>query len=582
MPQTFSARPSKNLMFSTHAFPTLKKVLVLIWIFGIGFGAYPLYVLAQTATTIEYSETDSIFANPERGFSTYRSRAITDGYLQNLRGHNVTVVQRIYKVPEFRSEQLSEDFLNTVQQDFDIARQEGFKLIPRFSYTENQNGDDAALDTILLHLDQLEPLFRANYDVILYMEAGFIGAWGEWYYSSHNLNNTQDRRTVLFKELDVLPEERMVVVRTPNYKKNIYSNDEPLTSDEAYTGSNRARTGAHNDCFLASATDYGTYQDIQEDKNYLHNDNRFVPQGGETCNPSDYSGCNNALDDLEYLHWSVLNRDYHSTVLDGWEENGCMPEIKRRLGYRFQLLDASIVDSVRSDGKFTLDFAVWNRGFASPFNPRNVEVVLRHQSTGSEFYLSVDVDPRLWFSGDTTQVSISGGMIPEMPEGEYAAFLNLSDPVPRLRKRPEYKIRLANEGVWEDSTGYNNLNHTITLDQQASGNVYSGDTYFESTDNITSTVHEPPQPVAQQFTLSGNYPNPFNERTQFQFTLANPAPVGIQVYDIAGRQVDELRTKYYDTGKHIINWTLQELSRGIFFIQLTNGQHEETIRAVLK
>ena len=572
-------RQSKQLV-TTKIMSGLKNCIQLLWILGISFGVFSLSLLAQGTTTVDYSETDSIFANPERGFSSYRSRGITDGFLQNLRSHDVTVVQRIYKIPEYRSEPLSQDFLSTVQSDFDVARQEGFKVVPRFSYTDQQTGEDAPLDTILYHLDQLEPIFQNNYDVILYMEAGFIGAWGEWYYSSHNLNNTQDRRTVLFKELDVMPEERMVVVRTPMYKKNIYTNDEPLTEAEAYSGTNRARTGAHNDCFLASATDYGTYQNIEEDRNYLHQDNRFVPQGGETCNPSDYSGCDNALYDLAFMHWSILNRDYHSTVLNGWEDNGCMDEIKRRLGYRFQLLEATIVDSVRLDGEFSLNFAVWNRGFASPFNPRNVEVILRHQSTDAEYYLSTEADPRFWYSGDTTTVTVHGGMAPDMPAGEYAAFLNLSDPEPRIRNRPEYSIRLANSGVWEDTTGYNRLNHTVTVDQQATGDAYTGDINFQSTDSITSTVPEPQPSIAQSFTLSGNYPNPFNGATQFEFTLSSPAPVGITIYDISGRQVDKLRTKYYDIGSHTIRWTPEDLSSGIYFIRLSNGQQAKTIRAV--
>lgn len=47
--------------------------------------------------------------------------------------------------------------------------------------------------------------------------------------------------------------------------------------------------------------------------------------------------------------------------------------------------------------------------------------------------------------------------------GTYEAFLNLPDPEATLRRRPEYSIRLANEGVWEPSTGYNNLQATIAI-----------------------------------------------------------------------------------------------------------------------
>ena len=143
---------------------------------------------------------------------------------------NVTVIQRIYTIPQYNDIPLPESFLTTVQTDLSTARLGGVKVVPRFSYTNNQNGEDAALDTILLHINQLAPILQENYDVITYVEAGFIGAWGEWYYSSHNLNNTTSRRAVTYALLDALPLQRNVVVRTPDYKRKIFQITTPLDS----------------------------------------------------------------------------------------------------------------------------------------------------------------------------------------------------------------------------------------------------------------------------------------------------------------------------------------------------------------
>ena len=173
-------------------------------------------------STIIYNGTDEIFSNPERGFTAYRSSPITLSFINSVKAENVSVVQRIYTIPQYRSIPLPASFLNTVQSDLNIARQGGIKLVIRFSYTNDINGDDAALDTILIHINQLQQIFENNWDVIAYIEAGFIGAWGEWYYSTHGLNNTEDRRTVLFALLDALPVSRNVVVRTPNYKRLIF------------------------------------------------------------------------------------------------------------------------------------------------------------------------------------------------------------------------------------------------------------------------------------------------------------------------------------------------------------------------
>ena len=37
-------------------------------------------------------------------------------------------------------------------------------------------------------------------------------------------------------------------------------------------------------------------------------------------------------------------------------------------------------------------------------------------------------------------------------------LLHLPDPSPRLRDRPEYAIRFANDQVWDAPTGFNQLN----------------------------------------------------------------------------------------------------------------------------
>lgn len=507
---------------------------------------------AQNRSTLVYTPSDEIFANPERGFSDYQDSKVTTSLAQSLRNQAVTVIQRIYTIPQFNNRALSDDFLQLVQDDLDAAREGGVKLVLRFSYTDYQNGDDAPLDTILLHIQQLTPVLQDNYDVIAYVEAGFIGAWGEWYYSSNNLNNTTDRRTVLYALLDALPAERCVVVRTPNYKRLIFENNNPLTAEEAFNGSRRARTGAHNDCFLASATDYGTYLDsnIEGDKNFLNADNRYLPQGGETCSPSAYSGCANALQDLERMHWSVLNKDYNMDVLNGWVSGGCMDEIKRRLGYRFELQQAVIPDSVKPGGIFRIDFDIKNTGFASPYNERLLEIILRNTADGKTWRLESAADPRFWQSGDSLTETVEGGLPAEISEGNYETLLHLADPIDSLRYRPEYAIRLANENIWEDTTGYNNLGHFLTISTQAAGEIYSGADFFE----YFQTKTTPPPPPAE-IQIDGQF-NDWNDVPQLDMApdteeSGDALNDAVDLVDMwAANDADNLYISYKLAGNH--------------------------------
>jgi hypothetical protein len=345
----------------------------------------------------------------------------------------------------------------------------------------------------------------------------------------------------------------MVVVRTPDYKRNIFGNDDPLEPDSAFSGSFRARTGAHNDCFLASATDYGTYGNIEEDKTYLNLDNRFVPQGGETCNPSEYSGCENALIDLNRMHWSVLNRDYHPGVIEGWQNNGCWDEIQRRLGYRFELQEARIQDEVRPGGELNLDLTIFNDGFASPYNPRNCEIVIRNTATEIEYTLVSAADPRWWLGGDTAEVSISGGIPNNLPEGQYAVYLHLADPAPLMRYRPEFSIQLANEGIWEAETGYNNLIHTLTVSASATGADYTDDLWFEFIE-ATSVYEHPAVLKPGSFELRPGYPNPFNGNYSISLDVYESTAIGFEVFNHLGQRVDVISVQQYEPGRHALNW----------------------------
>lgn len=120
------------------------------------------------------------------------------------------------------------------------------------------------------------------------MEAGFIGFWGEWHHSTNGLDNSENRRKILNKILSVLPSERMVAVRVSTYKTDALNNSNPLTPETAFNSSYRARTGYHNDCFLANSDDEGTYDssDPESTKTFLNFDTRYVVQGGESCTTS--------------------------------------------------------------------------------------------------------------------------------------------------------------------------------------------------------------------------------------------------------------------------------------------------------
>lgn len=540
---------------------------------------------AQTVRT-EYLPTDEIFANPERGFYTHQSVQAESTPLSSVRVRDfredadITLILRIYYLKKFRDAPLSQEQLDLVQRDMDALRDGGGKAIIRFAYSSRETEPDAPLEIVEQHLEQLEPIFRKNADVIAAAEAGFIGAWGEWYYSTNELNNTEDRRAVLEKWLEVLPTERMVQVRTPGYKKAIYERSSPMTPEEAHSGSNFARTGHHNDCFLASSSDYGTYANPAE-KLYLRDDSRYTTMGGETCNPNPpRSECETALLELESFHWSYINQDYHRTVLQSWETGGCMDEVKRRLGYRFSLIESELPTEVAPGGAYTLQLRLVNEGFAAPYNPRDVEVVLRERTTGERFVVALDEDPRFWAPGDTISIETTVGVPADLPAGTYDVLFNLPAPERSIYDRPEYAIRLANFEVWEAETGYNDLQVATDVRADAPGEAYTGSDWFRSYETHVSSERE--QPVDTGWRVSPAFPNPFTERTSLTVTVPVAQPVSVGVYDVLGRHVATLHEGLLAaSGDHQFTFDSTGYPGGLYMLAVRGSDFRATRTALL-
>ncbi len=519
------------------------RIFILGGLFLLSTGLW-----AQTLVTYQPSTQD--FPNPERGFYRY-SKTEASNYtllnqttLENYRllhmppsaNYSIysTLVFRYFVLDDFKTSNISQAFLDNVQADFNTARNAGVKLIPRFTYTNDVNSTgcsnwictpyaDAAKNWVLTHIAQLQPLFEANKDVIATVQMGFIGVWGENYYTDffgdasqapdYKLTdqNWADRIEVLNALLDATPTERMVQVRYPQKKqRTIYGINAPttsnaLTSGEAHQGTDKSRIGFHNDCLLASANDYGTYNDYGNSstfsssdttnlKPYLENDSRFVVVGGETCDDG-YSPQNDCASsdasaygdtELERMHYSFLNSQYNNDVNNDWVTDGCFDEIKKRLGYRFELQNATFSNSAQNNQVIDISIDLKNVGYAAPFNARGVELILRHTLTSEIWYSTLAVDPRFWLADNNTyDITVSICIPNDVPLGDYEILLNLPDPTPTLYANPSYSIRLANllsdnSDVWEPSTGYNKLGHTITIDNTSSNSACNGEIEFHN------------------------------------------------------------------------------------------------------
>jgi hypothetical protein len=436
-----------------------------------------------TPTTVRkaYLATTETFANPGRGFYRYSETHFTAdrtghrpldvaALVQQRTQNGVTLVFRYFYLDGYRDrDTIQTADLDLIRADFAAARAAGVKLIVRFAYTDSSSAD-APEARVRAHIAQLAPVLNANAEVIAALQTGFVGRWGEWYYSDNFASDPNApwrlsdadwsaRRAVLLALLDATAPSIPVQVRYPGIKQRILPDA---------TDARAARVGVHNDCFLASADDYGTFQ-TDADRAWLADQTRSVLMGGESCAVNaPRSQWPTAAADLAAYHWSYLNADFHTDVLSSWGTDG-RAEAARRLGYRLRLVKATLPSGARPGQTVPVRITITNDGYAAP-GARPVQLIVRDAT--STQVVAIPADTRTWAPG--AMIELVTNMTAPARAGIFKLYLNLPDPNAGLATQKAlaagggtvnaaYAIRLANDGVWEAKYGWNSLRASLTV-----------------------------------------------------------------------------------------------------------------------
>ena len=177
-----------------------------------------------------------------------------------------------------------------------------------------------------------------------------------------------------------------------------------------------------------------------------------APFGAETCNPADAvnptprTTCDEILREGRHFGLTYLNDSYYRDLFhQRWQAQGCFAQVKRSMGYRFELSTLRHSPHIVAGQSGELVLTVRNSGWARAFNPRGVQVVLRHRATGRVVRLALaSIDPRAWLPGQTStttaRIAIPGGT----PTGTYDMLLALPDGAASLAGDVRYNVRPAN------------------------------------------------------------------------------------------------------------------------------------------
>jgi len=121
---------------------------------------------------------------------------------------------------------------------------------------------------------------------------------------------------------------------------------------------------------------------------------------GEMCqsNPLNSYSCKAMLSYFEKYKFTALRVGFPDEIFNDWYEQGCLSEIRDRLGYRF------VIRSSRFDGQY-LRIEIENKGFAAIQGSKPLSI----KYAGKSYKTSIDAHD--WEPGRITQITLNLDML---------------------------------------------------------------------------------------------------------------------------------------------------------------------------
>ncbi len=236
-------------------------------------------------------------------------------------------------------------------------------------------------------------------------------------------------------------------------------------------------------------------------------------------------------------------------------------------------------------------FSFGNNNIYSPPAPKmGQSICLRVYSDGygQSYYYYFDNTPTMGYENDTLNAKgyIDGYVKDEQDNPiEGVKIIYGYEEVPLQGSHPVY--------IETDSSGYfSYYDYSIHKGLQFQKEGYtSADTSIQIWPDSTITINikmpkivgisEVHPPIVDNFTLSQNFPNPFNSTTTFIYSLPDEQEVEINIYDEKGELVQKLFKGFQNKGEYKVRWNADNLASGIYFYELKTKNQKISKKCLL-
>ncbi|MBR1608199.1 MAG: DUF4832 domain-containing protein, partial [Kiritimatiellae bacterium] len=191
---------------------------------------------------------------------------------------------------------LNDQTLDAWRQSLQWAREDGAALMMRFAYDEAgvRGCEPADFDMVLHHIAQISEVLNDYPDVVMAIECGIVGPFGEMWGSTYD--DKVYAPQIIRAWLDDLDPRIKVLVRSPKYLVRLFKTEVLGNKDARLTPAqflsrrdelpDRDRLGLYNDGYLLTSSDTGTFPGgdenfTREQALQFFSGLRAVPYGGE-------------------------------------------------------------------------------------------------------------------------------------------------------------------------------------------------------------------------------------------------------------------------------------------------------------
>jgi len=206
------------------------------------------------------------------------------------------------------------------------------------------------------------------------------------------------------------------------------------------------------------------------------------------------------------------------------------------------------------------------------------QVIVRNAADVKGYYLNFDYDK----SALTFDSIVKGDFI----DAESYSFPVAGDGTIGIANSVYGPSTFAGDGLLAEVTFISNVDGVFSGDLLKVTEARLVNSRFMGENVVVEEPVEVSIDTPVEFSISQNFPNPFNPTTTINFSIPSNSNVTIQVYDILGRHVKTLVSGKYSAGNYNVMWNARDefgasVSAGVYFYTIKAGTYHSTKRMLL-